>query len=108
MAPKSTSTPDTPDSGEPTTSVSATDASTTEGAKAAGVQAPTATPSSAGGAATAQQDAAQAPTSGDQVTRVQIEQAPPEPDVLYPGSQDATDPNRKHVRADYQPFDWNA
>ena len=66
----------TPTDGEPTTSTSAEDASTTQGAAAAGV------------------------------TKVQIEQAPPEPDILYPGSQDATDPNRPHVRADYQPFTW--
>lgn len=89
----------TPDSGEPTTSTSATDASTTEGAKAAGVSQPALTPSSAGGAASAQQGA------GDPV-RVQIEQAPPEPEVQYPGDPNATDPNRPHVKADYQPFEW--
>lgn len=84
-------------SSEPTSSTSATDASTTAGAAAAGVSAPNATPSSAGGAATAQQDS---------TVKVQIEQAPPEPEVLYPGSQDATDPNRKHVKAKYEPFEW--
>ena len=86
-------------SNQPTSSTSATDASTAEGAKASGVSAPAATPSSAGGAATAQQ-------ADPSTVKVQIEQAPPEPEVLYPGSQDATDPNRKHVRADYQPFKW--
>lgn len=106
MPTKPSSTPtDGPSDGEPTSSVSAQDASTTEGAKAAGVTPPPSVPSSAGGAATAQQDAAR--PAGDQVTRVQIEQAPPEPDVLYPGSHDATDPNRPHVRAEYSPFDWN-
>ncbi|QFG10141.1 hypothetical protein PBI_LEMURIA_63 [Mycobacterium phage Lemuria] len=93
----STTAPAEDKSTEPTSSTSATDASTTTGAAAAGVSAPNATPSSAGGAATAQQDS---------TVKVQIEQAPPEPEVLYPGSQDATDPNRKHVRADYQPFEW--
>ena len=81
-------------SSEPTSSVSSTDASTTQGAKAAGVNPPQGTPSSAGGAATAQQD---------QVTRVQVEQAPKEPDVLYDGENL---PKREHVRADYQPFEW--
>lgn len=85
-------------SNQPTTSTSATDASTAEGAKAAGVSAPAAPPSSAGGAATAQQDG---------VTRVQIEQAPPEPEVLYPGdATDATNPDRPHVKANYGPFEW--
>ncbi|AKF14500.1 hypothetical protein SEA_FLAGSTAFF_63 [Mycobacterium phage FlagStaff] len=87
------SKPDT--SSDPTSSVSAQDASTTQGAKAAGVNVPQGTPSSAGGAATAQQDAA--------VTRVQVEQAPKEPDVLYDGENL---PKREHVRADYQPFEW--
>lgn len=85
-------------SSEPTTSTSATDASTTEGAKAAGVQAPSAVPSSAGGAATAQQDG---------TLKVEIAQAPPEPEVLYPGdAQDATNPDRPHVKAKYEPFEW--
>lgn len=99
--PENTSTTAAKDkSSEPTTSTSATDASTTEGAKAAGVSQPAATPSSAGGAATANQDA-------DKVTRVQIEQAPPEPEVLYPGdAQDATNPDRPHVKAKYEPFKW--
>lgn len=88
----------TDQSSEPTQSVSSTDASTTQGAKAAGVQAPTGTPSSAGGAATAQQD---------QVTRVQVEQAPKEPDVLY-GEGGVQAPVREHVRAEYTPFDWAA
>ena len=87
MPAKPSSTPtDGPTDGEPTTSISAQDASTTEGAKAAGVD-----PSA---------------PQGEQVTKVQIEQAPPEPDILYPGAQDATDPNRPHVRADYKPFTW--
>ncbi|AHJ86610.1 hypothetical protein Jolie2_60 [Mycobacterium phage Jolie2] len=89
---------DTDKSSEPTSSTSATDASTTAGAAAAGVQAPTAAPSSAGGAATAQQDS---------TVKVQIEQAPAEPDVLYPGdASDATNPARPHVKADYKPFKW--
>lgn len=83
---------------EPTSSTSATDASTTEGAKAAGVSQPAATPSSAGGAATAQQDG---------TLKVEIAQAPPEPEVLYPGdAQDATNPDRPHVKAKYEPFEW--
>lgn len=85
---------------EATTSTSAQDASTTEGAKAAGIPQPAKTPSSAGGAASTEQ-AAQ-----DSTVKVQIEQAPPEPDVLYPGSNDATDPDRPHVRAKYEPFSW--
>lgn len=95
-------TPDTtgPDSGEPTTSTSATDASTAQGAAAAGVTSPPSTPSSAGGAASAQQGASSDPV------RVQIEQAPPEPEVQYPGDPNATNPNRPHVKADYQPFEW--
>lgn len=95
-------TPDTtgPDSGEPTTSTSATDASTTEGAKTAGVSQPPATPSSEGGAATAQQGASSDPL------RVQIESAPPEPEVQYPGDPNVSNPNRPHVKADYQPFEW--
>jgi hypothetical protein len=98
MATKS-NTPDTtgPDSGEPTTSTSAQDASTTEGAKAAGVNVPQPTPSSAGGAATAQQGGVQ---------RVQIEQAPADPDVQYPGDPDATNPDRPHVKAEYEAFTW--
>lgn len=87
---------------EPTASTSATDASTTEGAKAAGVTAPTATPSSAGGAATA----AQENTPRDPV-RVEITAPEPAPEVHYPGDvADATDPGRKHVKADYKPFEW--
>lgn len=85
-------------SNQPTSSTSATDASTTAGAKASGVSAPAATPSSAGGAATAQQDS---------TVKVQIEQAPPEPEVLYPGdATDATNPDRPHVKANYGPFEW--
>ena len=85
-------------SSAPTSSVSATDASTTEGAKAAGVSQPAATPSSAGGAATAQQDGA---------LKVEIAQAPPEPEVLYPGdASDATNPDRPHVKAKYEPSEW--
>ncbi|ANU79767.1 hypothetical protein BI023_gp61 [Mycobacterium phage Sneeze] len=44
--------------------------------------------------------------------RVVIEQAPAEPAVFYgegglvPGSGNATDPNKPHVKAHYQPFDW--
>ncbi|AOT25168.1 hypothetical protein PBI_TERROR_57 [Mycobacterium phage Terror] len=44
--------------------------------------------------------------------RVVIEQAPAEPAVFYgeggivPGSGNATDPNKPHVKAQYQPFDW--
>lgn len=99
MPSKPSSTPtDGPDDGEPTTSTSAQDASTTEGAKAAGVTRPDLTPSSAGGAATAQQ--------GADPVRVQIEQAPPEPEVQYPGDPNATNPDRPHVKADYQPFEW--
>lgn len=99
--PENTSTTAAKDkSSEPTTSTSATDASTTEGAKAAGVEAPNAVPSSAGGAATAQQDQ-------DKTVKVQIEQAPAEPEVLYPGdASDATNPNRPHVKAKYEPFEW--
>lgn len=72
-------------SAEPTTSTSATDASTTEGAKTAGANQP---------------------------QRVVVEQAPAEPAVYYgeggivPGSGAATDPNKPHVKADYQPFKW--
>lgn len=69
-----------PDSGEPTSSVSATDASTTQGRAAA--------------------------TQGEQaaaVTRVQIEEAPKDPDVLYDGSNT---PQREPVKADYKPFVW--
>jgi hypothetical protein len=84
-------------SSDPTTSVSEQDASTTQGSKAAGVQAPTATPSSAGGAATAQQDS---------TVRVQIEQAPEEPAVMYQGTAPTADPEKPFVRADYQPFEW--
>ena len=91
-------TPDTtgPDSGEPTTSTSAQDASTLEGQKAAGVTPQQGTPSSAGGAATQGEQAAA-------VTRVQIEPAPDEPDVLYDGSNR---PQREPVKADYKPFTW--
>ena len=89
-----------PDSGEPTSSTSAQDASTTEGQKAAGVTPAPSTPSSAGGAASAQQGASSDPL------RVQIEQAPPEPEVQYPGDPNATNPDRPHVKADYQPFEW--
>lgn len=89
----------TPTDGEPTTSTSAQDASTTEGAKAAGIEQPAVTPSSEGGAASTPQ--------GEQVMKVQIEQAPPEPEVLYPGdAQDATNPDRPHVKAKYEPFEW--
>jgi hypothetical protein len=89
----------TPQDGpEPTTSTSGEDASTTEGNPAQSPQEGTQAPSSAGGAATAQQA---------NTVRVEVAQAPPEPDVLYPGDQKAaTDPQRKHVRADYQPFVW--
>lgn len=45
--------------------------------------------------------------------RVVIEQAPAEPAVFYgpeggqvPGSHAATDPNKPHTKADYQPFEW--
>ncbi|AKF14567.1 hypothetical protein SEA_CAMBIARE_65 [Mycobacterium phage Cambiare] len=89
------STSKTDQSSEPTQSVSSTDASTTQGRAAAGTATPQGTPSSAGGAATAQQDQG--------VTRVQVEQAPKEPDVLYDGENL---PKREHVRADYQPFEW--
>ena len=81
---------------EPTTSTSATDASTTEGAKA-----PTATPSSAGGAATAQQDN----VPRDPV-RVELTNPEPAPEVHYPGDDTATDPAKPHVKADYKPFEW--
>lgn len=85
-------------SNQPTSSTSATDASTTEGAKAAGVNPPAATPSSAGYIATTQQDG---------TLKVEIAQAPPEPEVLYPGdAQDATNPDRPHVKAKYEPFKW--
>lgn len=86
------------DSGEPTQSVSDQDASTTQGKQAAGVDTTAGrTPSSEGGAATA---------NAAGVQRVQIEQAPPEPAVNYEGDPSATDPNRPHVKADYQPFEW--
>lgn len=58
---------------------------------------PAKTPSSAGGAASAEQAA---------VTKVQIEQAPPAPDVLYPGEDVAAQADREHVRAEYKPFTW--
>lgn len=86
---------------EPTTSTSATDASTTEGAKGAGVTAPTATPSSAGGAATAQQGN----VPRDPV-RVELTNPEPAPEVHYPGDDTATDPAKTHVKADYKPFEW--
>lgn len=97
---KATDTTTGPDSGEPTSSTSAQDASTTEGQKAAGVTPPASTPSAAGGAATAQQGA------GNDPVRVQIEQAPDAPDVQYPGDPNATNPDRPHVKANYQPFEW--
>lgn len=82
-----------------TASTSASDASTTEGAKASGVSAPAATPSSAGGAATAVQDAS--------TVRVELAQPVPPPEVHYPGdASDATNPDRPHVKADYKPFEW--
>ncbi|QOC58885.1 hypothetical protein SEA_PERIODT_61 [Mycobacterium phage Periodt] len=80
MAPRDTSKADTNDT-------SAADASTTEGATAAGAK----------------------PADPQ---RVVIEQAPAEPAVFYgeggivPGSGNATDPNKPHVKADYQPFSW--
>lgn len=64
-------------------STSATDASTTQGAAAAGVE--------------------QKPATDP--TRVVIEQAPAEPAVFY-GEGDATNPNRPHVKAEYSPFEW--
>lgn len=44
--------------------------------------------------------------------RIVIEQPAPEPAVYYgeggqvPGAASATDPNKPHVQADYQPFSW--
>lgn len=41
-----------------------------------------------------------------------IEQAPAEPAVFYgdgglvPGAHAATDPNKPHVQAQYEPFEW--
>ncbi|GFG65804.1 hypothetical protein MKUB_32940 [Mycobacterium kubicae] len=58
------------------------------------------------------------PVSGPAITppaepqRVIVEQAPAEPAVYYgeggqvPGAASATDPNKPHVKADYQPFEW--
>lgn len=67
-------------SSDPTSSVSSTDASTTQGRAAA--------------------------TQGEQaaaVTRVQIEEAPKDPDVLYDGTNT---PKREPQKADYKPFEW--
>ena len=89
----------------PTTDDKSTEATTstsaTEGAKAAGIPQPAKTPSSAGGAATAQQDN----VPRDPV-RVELTNPEPAPEVHYPGDDTATDPAKTHVKADYQPFEW--
>ncbi|AYD84646.1 hypothetical protein SEA_PAITO_62 [Mycobacterium phage Paito] len=75
------------DTSEATASTTAADASTTE-------------------------DATAASSKPAEPQRVIIEQAPAEPAVFYgeggivPGSGSATDPNKPHVKANYQPFDW--
>jgi hypothetical protein len=61
---------------------------------------PASTPSSEGGSTSAIQGATSDPV------RVQIEQAAPEPEVQYPGDPNATNPDRPHVKAKYEPFTW--
>lgn len=60
---------------------------------------------------TAPADQAQSVSTSDP-QRVVIEQAPPEPAVYYgeggivPGNSRATDPNKPHTKAKYEPFKW--
>lgn len=55
---------------------------------------------------------AETPEAAPDPQRVIIEQAPAEPAVHYgddaqvPGSHSATDPNKPHVKARYEPFGW--
>lgn len=113
MAARDTSKTNTPvDSGEPTTSTSETDASTTAGQEALGTTAPT-PPAETSAPTTAEQPESVGTTTADpQRVQVEIKQPEPAPAVFYgdggivPGSGAATDPNREHVKAEYAPFEW--
>lgn len=104
-------TADKPDTGEATTSTSATDASTTEGKAAAGrdsvststTQPPGQTPTSA--PAEQGQPASTNPPA-DGVTRVVVEQPAPEPAVFYGDGGLQAPTATAPVKAKYEPFEW--